>query len=85
MSHKEDVFGKAYERGTVVFRQGEVGHSMYIIQSGAVEVSQIQGHHEVVIAVLEKGDFFGEMALIDPERRSCTVTAIGHTRLLSMN
>jgi len=84
MSHKEDVFGKAYERGTVVFRQGEVGHSVYIIQSGAVEVSQIQGHHEAVIAVLEKGDFFGEMALIDPEPRSCTVTAIGHTRLLSM-
>ena len=84
MNHKEEIFGTVYERGSVVFRQGDTGEAMYVIQSGAVEISQMQAHREVVIALLEKGDFFGEMALIDTQPRSCTVTAIGRTRLLAL-
>jgi F420-non-reducing hydrogenase small subunit len=84
MSKAEEVFGKVYERDSVVFRQGDPGDSMYVIQSGAVEISQVQDNREVVIALLEKGDFFGEMALIDSQPRSSTVRAICRTRLLPL-
>jgi F420-non-reducing hydrogenase small subunit len=57
---------------------------MYIIQSGAVEISQLQGRREIVLALLEQGDFFGEMALFDRQPRSATVTALKETRLLML-
>ena len=82
MPYDDEIFGSFYDKGTVVFRQGDPGDTMYIIQGGAVEVCQLQDGHEVVLALLEKGDFFGEMALIDARPRSATITAIQPTRLL---
>ena len=80
----KSFFGSIYERGAVVFHQGEPGNSMYIIQSGAVEVSQCQGKQDVVLTLLERGDFFGEMAQIDQQPRSATVRAIHRARLLPL-
>jgi F420-non-reducing hydrogenase small subunit len=80
-----ELFGSIYRRGDVVFRQGDPGDSMYIIQSGAVEVCQRKNGREAVIAILEKGDFFGEMALLQNEFRSATITAISRTRLIPLN
>ena len=79
-----ELFGTTYRRGDIVFRQGEAGEAMYIIQSGAVEVSQRKNARESVIAILEKGDFFGEMALLQNEPRSATITAISLTRLIPL-
>jgi len=84
MNHGEDLFGFVCKKGDVIFRQGDPGDTMYIIQSGAVEVSQRQGDRDVVLALLEKGDFFGEMALLDDMPRSATVTALHRTRLLTL-
>jgi CRP-like cAMP-binding protein len=84
MSQGEDLFGVIYEKGEVVFQPGDFGDTMYIIQSGAVEISQIHGKREIVLALLEKGEFFGEMALLDDHPRSATVTAICQTRLLPL-
>jgi F420-non-reducing hydrogenase small subunit len=58
---------------------------MFIVQSGAVEVSRRRDGGKVVLTVLEKGDFFGEMALVDGRPRSATVTAIARSRLLSLS
>ncbi|MBW1981227.1 MAG: cyclic nucleotide-binding domain-containing protein [Deltaproteobacteria bacterium] len=82
MAYNEEIFGTFYEKGEVVCRQGEPGDTMYIIQSGAVEVSQLQGGQEVVLGLMEAGDFFGEMALVDEKPRSATVTVIKSGRLL---
>jgi CRP-like cAMP-binding protein len=62
MSQGEDLFGITYDKGEVIFQQGTPGDTMYIIQSGAVEISQLQGDRKKVLALLERGDFFGEMA-----------------------
>ncbi len=82
MEKGEELFGTIYQKGEVVFTKGELGDTMYIIQSGAVEVSHLQDDKKVVLAFLERGDFFGEMSLIDKHPRTATVIAIHRTRLL---
>jgi len=84
MGMDEELFGTIYEKGEIVFRQGDPGDTMYIIQSGAVEVSQLRDEQKFVLAFLGRGDFFGEMALIDKHPRSATVTAIRRSRLLPL-
>lgn len=84
VEHGTDLFGSTYRRGEMVFRQGEPGHTMYIIQSGAVEVVQRKKGKDTVVAILEKGDFFGEMTLFQNECRSATVTTICRTRLIPL-
>lgn len=83
MSQGEDLFGISCNKGEVIFSQGDQGDTMYIIQSGTVEISQDKNGKKVVLALLEKGDFFGEMALIDKHLRSATATAISRSRLLA--
>lgn len=85
MTHGNEIFGSFFKKGTVVFREGDPGDLMYIIQSGGVEISQLQEGKEVVLALLERGDFFGEMALVDQRPRSATVTTIQPTRLLPLS
>jgi CRP/FNR family cyclic AMP-dependent transcriptional regulator len=84
MSHEEELYGTVYEPGAVIFRQGEPGDTLYLIQSGAIEYSYKQGDTETVLTILEKGDFFGEMALFGQERRPATAKATRQTRLLPL-
>ncbi len=81
---ENEIFGSVYERNAVIFEQGQPGHEMYIIQSGAIEVSRRAGDKEEVLAILGKGDFFGEMAIIRDEPRSATCRAIQRSRLLAI-
>jgi CRP/FNR family cyclic AMP-dependent transcriptional regulator len=78
-------FGKQEEAGTVIFQEGEEGDQMFIIQEGRVKVSRPIGGKEQVLAVLGKGDFFGEMALVTRERRTATITALETVRLLAFD
>ncbi len=84
MSPGEELYGEIYHRGEIVCRQGEKGDTMFLIQSGAIEVSRRYKDGDLVLALLEKGDFFGEMVLVDDYYRSATVKAIQKTRLLSL-
>jgi CRP-like cAMP-binding protein len=78
-------FGQELQAGTVIFKEGEEGDQMFIIQDGRVKVSRLIGGKEQLLAVLGKGDFFGEMALVTRERRMATVTALEAVRLLAFN
>jgi len=62
---------------TIVVQEFDPGNSMYIILSGQVKVStySLEGR-EVVLALLGKGSFFGEMSLLDEEPRSANVTTM---------
>jgi CRP/FNR family transcriptional regulator, cyclic AMP receptor protein len=57
--------------GTVLIREGETGDAFYVLLEGGATVSQDAG----TIAVIEAGDHFGELALLDPGPRDATVTA----------
>ncbi|HET6452419.1 MAG TPA: cyclic nucleotide-binding domain-containing protein [Spirochaetia bacterium] len=75
-------FSRTYEPGTAICREGEEGEEMYIIQSGKVRVSKQFAGRTHVVSVLEKGDFFGEMAIVNRIQRTATVTAIDRVELL---
>jgi CRP-like cAMP-binding protein len=68
MSTEKDSFAKFlkhFSKGTVLFNEGDEGEEMYIIRSGKVAIKKRVPHGEIVVAVLEKGDFFGEMAMLE--------------------
>ncbi len=66
----------------MLFREGEPGDFMYVIQSGEVEIRRTIGEVERVLAVLPAGEFFGEMALINQRPRSATAVVRRPSRLL---
>ncbi len=77
------VYLRNYHEGEVIFVEGEPGAGMYIIESGKVRIClgpHTDEEHE--IALLEQGDFFGELALIDDHPRSATAVALMPTRLV---
>jgi len=77
--------GKLYGKNEVIVRQGETGNSMFVIQSGTVEVVREKKDGEVRVAVLKDGDTFGEMAIFEHEVRSATVRAITEARILTVD
>ena len=77
--------GRVYNDGEVIIRQGEAGDCMYEIQGGKVEVIQEKSGKEICLAMLSKGDFFGEMAIFEHEVRSATVRALGEVRALTID
>jgi CRP/FNR family transcriptional regulator, cyclic AMP receptor protein len=78
------VLGKLYHDGETIICQEEIGDCMYVVQAGQVEVFQKKENSEVRLAVLNEGDFFGEMAIFEREARSATVRAIGEVRVLTV-
>jgi CRP-like cAMP-binding protein len=82
---KTGVLGKVYNDGDVIVRQGEPGDCMYEILEGSVEVLREKNGQEVCLAVLSKGDFFGEMAIFEREVRSATVRAMGEVRAITID
>lgn len=65
-----------FRAGSMVFREGERGDKLYIVLDGRIRISKfIPGVGEEALAVLDRGDFFGEMALIDDKPRSADAKA----------
>jgi CRP/FNR family cyclic AMP-dependent transcriptional regulator len=63
-------------KGEVLFHEGDPGDAMYIVMQGRVRISKhIPGAGEEALAILERGDYFGEMALIDRLPRSAEAKA----------
>ena len=66
--------------GKVLAREGDIGHEFFVIDQGSAEVTR-GGEH---VANLEPGDFFGEMALLEDDQRTATVTASTAMSLIVM-
>jgi CRP-like cAMP-binding protein len=63
---------RTFKQGEVIFREGDPASELYVIKSGRVDVAS--GNR--LLATLDANGIFGEMALIDKEPRSATVTAV---------
>src|SRR5216117_750611 len=75
----ESVDSKA---GTFLFRTGDEGDAMYIIEHGTIRICvRATDGHEVTLTELRRGDFFGEMALLDGQRRSADAVVAEDARL----
>ncbi len=76
---------KEFSRGEVIFRQGDIGDTFYIIIDGRIRISrQIPGMGEEALAILSPGDYFGEMALLEEEERSADALVHEKAALLSL-
>ena len=70
-------FRQRYRKSEVIFEQGSTGSEMYLIHSGRVLLSVGRNEGEQTpLVVLNPGDFFGEMALVDDSPRSTTASAV---------
>jgi uncharacterized membrane protein len=75
-----------FKAGQVIFSAEETGGTFFIVQAGQVELSITDDDGEkLVLEILESGDFFGEMSLLDGGTRSATATAIQRTETLVLD
>jgi CRP-like cAMP-binding protein len=75
-------FGKKIPPGTVLFHDGDKGEEMFIIQSGRVKISKRIRGVEKTLATLEKGEFFGEMAILNDKPRSASAETVDECEML---
>lgn len=75
---------RRYRKNETIFHQGDPGDSLYIIESGSVKIvlPSPEGEEGAIIATLSRGDFFGELALLDGAPHSATAVAIEPTESL---
>jgi CRP-like cAMP-binding protein len=82
---KEGELGRVYSEGEIIFREGDEGERMYVVQSGAVRITKKTVSGELTIATLRSGEIFGEMAVFDKMPRSATAVAAGEARILTID
>lgn len=82
---RDDLIGKNYNEGEIIFKEGTEGDKMYVVQSGKVMITKETSSGELTIATLGSGEIFGEMALFDRLPRSATAIAMDEARVLSVD
>jgi CRP/FNR family cyclic AMP-dependent transcriptional regulator len=64
-----------YDVGDVIFEEGSTGRELYVVLDGKIDIVKDSGATRATIVTLGKGEFFGEMAVIDGSSRSATAIA----------
>ena len=82
---KEGELGRVYRDGEAIFKEGDKGEVMYVIQTGKVRIVRDSPSGELTLGILEGGEIFGEMAIFDRLPRSATVVASGDARILTVD
>ncbi len=79
------IHRRSFKAGETIFWEGEPGVGMYIIQHGNVTISKyFSAEERKVLAVLNAGEFFGELALLDESPRSASAMAKEETKILGL-
>ena len=78
------MFERAYNIDELIFEEGQPGAALFLILDGKVAVEVFRETSTTRLAVLQKGAFFGEMALLDETPRSATARALEPTRTLAL-
>ncbi|QQO33272.1 cyclic nucleotide-binding domain-containing protein [Bradyrhizobium diazoefficiens] len=76
----------AFAIDDVIFEEGSTGRELFVVLEGEVEIAKVDGARKTSIIKLGKGEFFGEMAVIDGSARSATAIASApNTRVMRIN
>ncbi len=75
-------FGREFPKGHALFKDGEAGKEMFVVQSGKVRIHKNVRDVEKVLAILGPGEFFGEMSILNNKPRSASATVEEPARLL---
>ncbi len=78
-------FSEEHGSGDFLFREGDLGTEMFILQEGQVEILKTVNGIDEQLAVLEKGDFFGEMSLLEDLPRTASARAVTDCRVIRIN
>jgi CRP/FNR family transcriptional regulator, cyclic AMP receptor protein len=73
---------ETYTDGACIFKEGDVGKDLYVVQHGKVRIFKDVDGEQLEIAVFERGDFFGDIGLLQNIPRIASAFAMGETRLL---
>lgn len=71
-----EILRKHIKAGEVIFYEGDPADCGYLIEEGKIEISATKSNEKIVMANLEEGELFGEVALIDGKARTATATAL---------
>lgn len=85
LNPETNQFIRSYPKDTMLFAEGESGPELYIIQKGSIRITKIVDDNEVLLALLQAGDIFGEMALLDNKPRSASAIANEDSILMAVN
>ncbi|QQO23963.1 cyclic nucleotide-binding domain-containing protein [Bradyrhizobium diazoefficiens] len=70
----------------VIFEEGSTGRELFVVLDGEVEIAKVNGTSKTSITKLGRGEFFGEMAVIDGSARSATaIASIPNTKVMRIN
>lgn len=78
-------FGKVFAPNEIIFCEYEPGNDFYLIQEGQVKITKTVGSSIKTLDVLDTGDIFGEMAILEEQPRSATAAAITEVKALNFN
>ena len=83
---EEKMVTRRYENGNYIFLEDSEGEQCFFVAKGSVKVTRLsKDGREVILTMLNAGDFFGEMSLLDGESRSANVIALEETEVLTLN
>ena len=75
-----------FDVGAIIFEEGSTGRELFVVLDGKIDIVKITGTTKTLIVTLGKGEFFGEMAVIDGSARSATaIAAAPNTRVMRIN
>ena len=81
----DKMVAKHFENGNFIFLEDSEGEQCFFVLEGSVKVTRLsKDGREVILAMLNEGDFFGEMSLLDGESRSANVIALEETKVLTL-
>jgi NADH dehydrogenase len=82
VAFESGIRNQHFEPGDVIFQQGDLGDSVYVIEEGECEVLHEQNDEQELLATLNRGECFGEMALLSDRTRNATIRARNATNVL---
>ena len=82
----DKMVAKHFENGNYIFLEDSEGEQCFFVLEGSVKVTRLsKDGREVILAMLNEGDFFGEMSLLDGESRSANIIALEKTKVLTLD